>query len=53
MKIPSMLVPSVIGIVVGFLFWLGFGFGFRWSLVIAGLVGYIGGMIETAMRGQD
>lgn len=53
MKIPTMLIPTIIGLLSGVVFWLLIGFSLRVSLVLGVLVGFIAGFVETGSKGQD
>lgn len=53
MKIPSMLIPTMIGFVLGVSFWLLLGLSFRFSLVLGVIIGFIAGFVETGSKGQD
>jgi hypothetical protein len=53
MKIPSMLIPTIIGIIFGIISWLGIGWSFHFSVVVGIIIGFLAGMVETIFKGQD
>jgi len=53
MKIPDLVIPYAIGVIVWAILFFVVKMSFQWSVVIGIIVGFLVSFLETAIRGDE